>query len=159
MPSTTCLKQDLSIDNTLDLSQFSLDSPFKLRIFLNVVLIRLTNYMVKFANLRTVYFNIKNETTEICILGLRIMVTSAIFRRTSLDQGCGSESGRIRNYLHVRIRIRNLISDPVPDPDPSTVVFQHTVRQQLALKRTDLKNYSVCFFIVKIQMICSSNFN
>ncbi len=29
MASTTCLKQDLSIDNTLDPSQFSLDSPYK----------------------------------------------------------------------------------------------------------------------------------
>jgi hypothetical protein len=42
----------------------------------------------------------------------------------TLQQGCGS--GWIQNYLHVRIRISNLISDP--DPDPSAVVFQHTVR-------------------------------
>ncbi len=33
MPSTTCLKQDLSIDTILDPSLFSLDSPFKFRIF------------------------------------------------------------------------------------------------------------------------------
>ncbi len=30
MPSTICLKQDLSIDTTLDPSQFSVDSPFKI---------------------------------------------------------------------------------------------------------------------------------
>jgi hypothetical protein len=30
MTSTTCLKQDLSIDTTLDPSKFSLNSPFKL---------------------------------------------------------------------------------------------------------------------------------
>jgi hypothetical protein len=46
------------------------------------------------------------------------------FEQDRTDQGCGSGSGRIRNYLHVRIRIRNLILDP----DPSAVVFQHTVR-------------------------------
>jgi hypothetical protein len=43
-----------------------------------------------------------------------------IFSNKTKGQGCGSGSGRIRNYLHVRIR--NLI------PDPSAVVFQHTVR-------------------------------
>jgi hypothetical protein len=33
MPSTTCLKQGLSIDTTLDSSLFSLDSPFNYKIY------------------------------------------------------------------------------------------------------------------------------
>jgi hypothetical protein len=54
------------------------------------------------------------------------MMCSSDQNTSTLNQGCGSGSGRIRNYLHVRVRIRNLISDPAPDQ--SAVVFQHTVR-------------------------------